>query len=128
MTDASSNSEPTLHIQTAQSSYDWKKFIILLAGLGVFLTIYFMPAWPDAIDPAGKIFQLSPQGKAAIALFLMAGIWWVFEVIPIGVTAIAIGMFQALFLIRPGKDAFRDFMDPSVMFIFGSIVIGLAFT
>jgi sodium-dependent dicarboxylate transporter 2/3/5 len=52
----------------------------------------------------------------------------VFEVIPIGVTAIAIGMFQALFLIRPGKDAFRDFMDPSVMFIFGSIVIGLAFT
>ncbi len=58
----------------------------------------------------------------------MAGIWWVFEVIPIGVTAIAIGMFQALFLIRPGKDAFRDFMDPSVMFIFGSIVIGLAFT
>jgi solute carrier family 13 (sodium-dependent dicarboxylate transporter), member 2/3/5 len=49
-------------------------------------------------------------------------------VIPIGVTAIAIGVFQALFLIRPAKDAFRDFMDPSVMFIFGSIVIGLAFT
>jgi sodium-dependent dicarboxylate transporter 2/3/5 len=58
----------------------------------------------------------------------MAGIWWIFEVIPIGVTAIAIGVFQALFLIRPAKDAFRDFMDPSVMFIFGSIVIGLAFT
>jgi sodium-dependent dicarboxylate transporter 2/3/5 len=31
----------------------------------------------------------------------MAGIWWVFEVIPIGITAIAIGVFQALFLIRP---------------------------
>ena len=128
MTDVSQNSEATLRVQTTKPSYDWKKFIILLAGLGVFLAIYFMPAWPDAIDPAGKLFHLSPQGKAAIGLFLMAGIWWVFEVIPIGVTAIAIGMFQALFLIRPGKDAFRDFMDPSVMFIFGSIVIGLAFT
>ena len=128
MTDASHNREATLRVQTVQSRYDWKKLVILLAGLGIFLTIYFMPAWPDAIDPAGKAFHLSPQGKAAIALFLMAGVWWVFEVIPIGVTAIAIGVFQALFLIRPGKDAFRDFMDPSVMFIFGSIIIGLAFT
>jgi sodium-dependent dicarboxylate transporter 2/3/5 len=33
-----------------------------------------------------------------------------------------------MFFIRPAKDAFHDFMDPSVMFIFGSIVIGLAFT
>jgi sodium-dependent dicarboxylate transporter 2/3/5 len=118
----------TPHIQAAHADYDWKKFFILLTGLGVFLAVWFMPAWPDAVDPAGKSFTLSPQGKAAIALFLMAGIWWVFEVIPIGVTAIAIGVFQALFLIRPAKEAFRDFMDPSVMFIFGSIVIGLAFT
>jgi len=110
------------------SAFDLKKFLILLAGLGVFLAIFFSPDWPIAVDPGGKTFVLSTQGKAAIGLFLMAGIWWVFEVIPIGVTAIAIGVFQALFLIRPAKDAFRDFMDPSVMFIFGSIVIGLAFT
>ncbi len=118
----------TVGIETPKPSIDLKKTGILLAGLAAFLLIYFMPAWPDAIDPAGKVFALSPEGKAAIALFLMAGIWWVFEVIPIGVTAIAIGVFQGLFLIRPAKDAFRDFMDPSVMFIFGSIVIGLAFT
>jgi len=110
------------------SAFDLRKFLILLAGLGVFLAIFFSPDWPIAVDPGGKTFVLSTQGKAAIGLFLMAGIWWVFEVIPIGVTAIAIGVFQALFLIRPAKDAFRDFMDPSVMFIFGSIVIGLAFT
>ena len=115
-------------IEAPKPAIDLTKTGILLAGLAVFLLIYFMPAWPDAVDPAGKVFTLSPEGKAAIALFLMAGIWWVFEVIPIGVTAIAIGVFQGLFLIRPAKDAFRDFMDPSVMFIFGSIVIGLAFT
>lgn len=108
--------------------FDWKKWTALLGGLALFLIVYFMPAWPDAVDPAGKTFALSPEGKAAIGLFLMAGIWWVFEVIPIGVTAIAIGVFQALFMIRPAKEAFRDFMDPSVMFIFGSLVIGMAFT
>lgn len=116
------------HVPAVRPTHDWKKIGILLAGLGLFLVIHFMPAWPAAVDPAGKTFVLSPEGKAAIALFLMAGIWWVFEVIPIGVTAIAIGVFQALFMIRPAKEAFRDFMDPSVMFIFGSIVIGLAFT
>ena len=47
---------------------------------------------------------------------------------PIGVTSIAIGVFQALFFIRPAKEAFRSFMDPSVWFIFGSIIIGIVFT
>ncbi|HSW53178.1 MAG TPA: SLC13 family permease [Sulfuricaulis sp.] len=115
-------------VEAHKSPFDLTKFLILLSGLVLFLVLYFSPPWPDAVDPAGKTFVLSNEGKAAIALFLLAGIWWVFEVLPIGVTAIAIGVFQALFLIRPARDAFRDFMDPSVMFIFGSIVIGLAFT
>ena len=84
--------------------------------------------WPDAVDPMGKHFALSKEGKGALAVFLLAGTWWVFEVVPIGVTSLAIGVLQALFLIRPAKVAFKDFMDPSVMFIFGSIVIGLVFT
>jgi len=49
-------------------------------------------------------------------------------VVPIGVTSIAIGVLQAIFAIRPAKEAFRDFMDPTVMFILGSLLIGLAFT
>jgi sodium-dependent dicarboxylate transporter 2/3/5 len=115
-------------IDSAAVPFDRKKWTALLGGLAIFLLIYFSPPWGVAIDPGGKEFVLSHEGKAAIGLFLMAGIWWVFEVIPIGVTAIAIGVFQALFMIRPAKEAFRDFMDPSVMFIFGSMVIGMAFT
>jgi solute carrier family 13 (sodium-dependent dicarboxylate transporter), member 2/3/5 len=42
-------------------------------GLGLFLVIYFMPPWKDAVDPTGKAFQLTREGKAAIALFLTAG-------------------------------------------------------
>lgn len=107
---------------------DWKRIFFVTLGLALFLSIHYMPQWKDAIDPTGKTFELSREGKSAIALFLMAGIWWVFEVVPIGITSLAIGVMQALFTIRPAREAFRDFMDPSVMFIFGSVVVGLAFT
>ncbi|KAF0144854.1 MAG: solute carrier family 13 (sodium-dependent dicarboxylate transporter) member 2/3/5 [Nitrospirae bacterium] len=123
--------EPPPEILVAAPSkipFDWKRVMFILLGLGIFVWIYFMPAWSDAVDPSGKAFPLSREGKGAIALFILAGIWWVFEVLPIGVTAIAIGVFQALFSIRSAKDAFKDFMDPSVMFIFGSVVVGLAFS
>ena len=109
-------------------SVDWKRILFILLGFGLFLLIYYSPPWKEAVDPTGKAFPLTREGKASIALFLMAGIWWVFEVVPIGVTSLAIGVMQSLFAIRPAKEAFRDFMDPSVMFIFGSVVIGLAFT
>lgn len=105
-----------------------KRIFFILLGLGLFLALYFAPQFAPAVDPSGKSFELTQEGKAAIGLFLLAGIWWVFEVTPIGVTSIAIGVFQALFFIRPAKDAFRDFMDPTVMFILGSLLIGLAFT
>lgn len=117
-----------ISISTIKAPVDWKKPFFLVLGLAIFLIVYFSPPWPDAVDPMGKSFPLTREGKGALALFLMAGIWWVFEVIPIGVTSIAIGVFQVLFAIRPAKEAFRDFMDPSVMFIYGSVIIGLAFT
>ncbi|MFN2267765.1 MAG: SLC13/DASS family transporter, partial [Desulfonatronovibrio sp.] len=52
------------------------KLGFLLFGLIVFVVVYYSPPWPDAVDPMGQAFSLSPQGKAAVALFLMAGIWW----------------------------------------------------
>ena len=107
---------------------DWRRIVFIALGLAAFTAIVLSPRWPDAVDPAGEHFVLSREGKAAMGLFMLALIWWVFEVVPIGVTAIAIGVVQALFLIRPAKTAFTDFMDPSVWFIFGSLVIGMVFT
>ncbi len=107
---------------------DWWRVFFIVLGLALFLAVYLSPAWPDAVDPAGKHFALSREGKASLGLFLLALTWWVSEVVPIGVTAVAIGTVQALFLIRPARTAFTDFMDPSVWFIFGSLVIGMVFT
>jgi len=107
---------------------NWKRIIFLFLGIFLFVIIYYSPPWPDAVDPMGKHFPLSREAKGALAVFMLAGTWWVFEVLPIGVTSIAIGVLQALFLIRTPEQAFKDFMDPSVLFIFASVMIGLVFT
>ncbi len=89
--------------------------------------------WPSdffvsdsAVDPKGVSFPLTREGRGAIGLFVLALIWWISEVVPIGVTAITVGVLQVLFAIRPAGAAFKDFMDPAIFFIFGSIVIGIA--
>ena len=107
---------------------DVKRVSYILLGLLLFLAVYFAPMPDPAVDPQGQPFPLTREGKAALALFFLAATWWVTEVIPIGVTSITIAVVQALLLIRPARTAFTDFMDPSVWFIFGSLVFGMVFT
>jgi sodium-dependent dicarboxylate transporter 2/3/5 len=118
----------SVYLAHGKRRIDWRRIFYIFLGLGLFTFFALAPAWPDAVDPAGKSFPLSHEAKMALGLFLLAGIWWVFEVVPIGITSIAIGVFQALFLIRDPQVAFTDFLDPSVWFIFGSIVIGMTFS
>jgi solute carrier family 13 (sodium-dependent dicarboxylate transporter), member 2/3/5 len=110
-----------------KAAFDWKRILFILLGLALFFLFYFMNDLADAVDPSGKHFPLPSQGRMAIGLFLMAAVWWVFEVMPIGATAIGIGLFQVIFHIRSADAALKDFFDPSVWFIFGSVVMGLAF-
>jgi sodium-dependent dicarboxylate transporter 2/3/5 len=117
-----------IYLAQAARKVDWKRVILILVGLGLFTAVYLSPSWSDAIDPKGERFVLTREGKLSLALFFLAATWWVFEVLPIGVTAITIGVVQALFQIRDPRAAFTDFMDPSVWFIFASVVIGSAFT
>ncbi|MGD2067909.1 MAG: SLC13 family permease [Gemmatimonadota bacterium] len=110
------------------SSPDWKRLACIVLGAVLFAAVYFAPSLPTAVDPQGREFPLTPEGQAAVALFLFAAAWWISEVIPIGVTSIAIGVLQAVLLIRPARVAFTDFFDPSVWFIFGSLLFGMVFT
>jgi sodium-dependent dicarboxylate transporter 2/3/5 len=113
---------------------DWKKHGWMAVGLALFCVLYFLPSLPALTDPKGELVALTHEGKAALGLFLLAAVWWVFEVIPIGVTSISIGVIQVLFLIRApdstacAKAAFGDFMDPAVWFIIGSITFGMVFS
>lgn len=105
-----------------------KRIFFIILGILLFAVVYYAPPLPDAVDPLREHFVLTREAKGALAIFLLAGTWWLFEVLPIGITSLTIGVLQVLFLIRPAKSAFNDFMDPSVMFIFASIMIGLVFT
>jgi solute carrier family 13 (sodium-dependent dicarboxylate transporter), member 2/3/5 len=109
------------------AAFDWTRIFFITLGVALFFAFYFMNDFADAVDPSGKHFPLPAQGRMAIGLFLMAAVWWIFEVMPIGATAIAIGVVQVVFKIRPADQALKDFFDPSVWFIFGSVVMGLAF-
>jgi sodium-dependent dicarboxylate transporter 2/3/5 len=153
-----SASAPASSVRPAKKTnwVDGKKYFWMFVGVALFCIVYFYPPFPNAVDPEGEHFALGHQGKAALALFLLAATWWIFEVVPIGVTSIAIGAIQVLFLIRPtkvvtdvsagvaekgqavtglvmeelstAKVAFGDFMDPSVWFILGSITFGMVFS
>jgi len=115
-------------IASLPARINWKRLFFIMLGAVLFTVVYYSPPWADAVDPMGEHFELSKEAKGALAVFLLAGIWWVFEVVPIGITSITIGVMQVMFLIRPAREALKDFMDPSVWFIFGSIVIGMVFT
>ena len=114
--------------ERASKPSDFKRTVFIFLGVVLFAAVYFLPQPPAAVDPMGEAFPLTREGRLGLGLFLLAATWWVTEVVPIGVTAITIGVVQGLFLIRPARDAFTDFMDPSVWFIIGSLMIGMVFT
>ena len=82
----------TQAISLQDRKIDWKRIFFILLGLTLFFVVNFSPAWPDAIDPMGKHFVLSKEAKGALAVFLLGGTWWGFEVVPIGITSLTIGV------------------------------------
>ncbi len=119
--------QPLARLFHLREPIDQKRLFYIFLGVGVFVLFESLSGLPVAVDPAGNNIALSAQGQGAIALFLLVAIWWIFEVIPAGVTGIAVGILQVLLLIRPAKVAFGDFMDPAVLFIIGSLMLGAAF-
>jgi sodium-dependent dicarboxylate transporter 2/3/5 len=116
-----------IYLASFPRRFDRGRVAALALGLCLFAVIYFAPRPPDAIDVFGQRFPLGREGQASIALFVLAALWWAFEVVPIGVTGIAVGLLQALLLIRPPKAALGDLFDPAVWFVVGSLTVGMAF-
>jgi len=104
-----------------------RRLLPFLLGLVLFVAALAWPSPPPSIDPEGQAVVLTPEGKAALGLFLLTAVWWVFEVVPVGVTAVLVGIIQSVWMLRDTRAALTDFMDPSVWFIVGSLLIGGAF-
>lgn len=71
---------------------------------------------------------LSTQGLKAIALMIVAILLWVFEIIPICVSAVLLLVLPDLLGIVPMSQTFSNFMISTVIFIFSAFIIVQAFT
>ena len=97
------------------NSFNAKK-IGFWIGIAIFVCIYFMPV-PDG---------LSNEGKLTAAIFLLMGIWWATEAMPLYATALLPLIFFPLLGIDPIGVISREYMN-KVQFLFaGGFMIGIA--
>ena len=97
------------------NSFNAKK-IGFWTGLAIFVCIYFLPT------PEG----LSNEGKLTAAIFLLMGIWWATEAMPLYATALLPLIFFPLLGIDPIGVISREYMN-KVQFLFaGGFMIGIA--
>ena len=76
-------------------------------GLGVFFLIYFLPNPSD----------LSTEGKLTAAIFLLMGVWWATEAMPLYATALLPLIFFPLLGIDPIGIVSKEYMN-KVQFLF----------
>ena len=85
-------------------------------GLAVFFLIYFLPNPSD----------LSTEGKFTAAIFLLMGVWWATEAMPLYATALLPLIFFPLLGIDPIGIVSKEYMN-KVQFLFaGGFMIGIA--
>ena len=85
-------------------------------GLAIFICIYFLPT------PEG----LSNEGKLTAAIFLLMGVWWATEAMPLYATALLPLIFFPLLGIDPIGVISKEYMN-KVQFLFaGGFMIGIA--
>ena len=85
-------------------------------GLGVFFLIYFLPNPSD----------LSTEGKFTAAIFLLMGVWWATEAMPLYATALLPLIFFPILGIDPIGIVSKEYMN-KVQFLFaGGFMIGIA--
>jgi sodium-dependent dicarboxylate transporter 2/3/5 len=116
-----------LPIQMWLHRREFQQAILIILGIAAFLAVYFWPPLPEVVDPQGEHFALTKTGQITLGLFFLATFWWVFEVVPIGVTSIIVGVIQVLFALRNPATALGDFFHPAVWFIFAALIISKSF-
>ncbi len=93
------------------SVYSMRKKIGYIAGPAVFLVVYFLP------------MHLGVAAHRLLALFSLVIVFWLFETIPIGITALLGAALMVPLGITNAKGAFCAFANPIVMLFLGSFVL-----
>ena len=110
-------------------NFYWKRIFFILLGLGFFLLILFYGSVGRMLLTFRVCAFLYQQKVRAIALFFIGRRLVGFEVIPIGITSIVIGVFRTVQSIRYAKRRSKILWGP-VRCVLSSArcLVGLAFT
>ncbi|OIQ07599.1 sodium-dependent dicarboxylate transporter SdcS [Moorella thermoacetica] len=92
----------------------------VLAGLLAIIVYIILTNLPT---PA----NLPPQGQKALAFMVAVVIVWVFEVIPIGISAALFLMIMDILKVFPMKDAMANFATTTLFFILSAFIIAITF-
>jgi len=101
--------------QLEKSNYS--KWAILIFAIAIYI---ILASWPT---PEG----LSPLAQKSLAFMVSAIVIWVFEVIPLGISAPFLVMLMGFIGIVPVKDALAGLMITSNIFILAAFIIAIAF-
>lgn len=100
----------------AEASIWHRKSLGFIAGILVFIIIYFTPA------PEG----LSAEGWHTAAVTLLMGIWWITEALPIAVTALLPIVLLPVLNITTIGEATSPFANPLIFLFMGGFIIAVA--
>ena len=92
------------------------KPLLALISFSVGFLLYLLP------------LGLNPQAHLLLALLVVTVLFWLFEVAPLGITALAAAAFVALLGIAPPKEAFSNFAHPIIFLFIGSFLLAEAFS
>lgn len=88
---------------------------------GLAIVLYFGIDWLPA--PEG----LTPEGKRILGYMIAAIVFWVFEVLPIGVSSVCALLVLPLTGLAPMRAAMRSFAIPTIFFIMVSFCLAAGF-
>lgn len=103
---------------TSSLAADRSKLITVCAIIALYIGGVYL--WPT---PEG----LTPQGKHALVLTVVAVVSWVSQVVPIAVASIFFTVIQGFVGVVPLPVALQNFANPVVFFVFGMFCFAIAF-
>ena len=95
----------------------------------IIMTIVLLLPSPPSLERGGEAIALTFNGKATLALLIMAIILWVTEVIPFSITSLLVLVMIPILGIENFKETVRlGFGNPIIAFFIGVLTLSSAFT
>lgn len=80
------------------------------------------------IKEALSVNEASQRAKVMIGVLLVAALFWATGAVPIGITALLVGVFMYFFGVMKPNDVAMSYLKDSVIFVFGVLAFSTAIT